>query len=291
MGLYPPSNQMQVIESISEMQEVVAKRRSRRRGKTIALVPTMGHLHPGHLSLVKLAKKKADTVILSLFVNPTQFGINEDFNKYPRNRQRDLELCKEHGVDIVFAPLVKKIFPPGYSTYIKEDRLSAGLCGVSRPVLFRGVCTIVIKLLNIMRPDILFLGRKDAQQAAVVKKMVSDLHIPVRVLMGTTIREKSGLAISSRNIYLNETQKRDATIIYQALAKARNMVKEGIINVDRIKAEVNHILSSVRRIRIIYVDIVEKDSMEPLREIVPRRSLITVAVWCDEVRLIDNVVV
>ena len=283
--------QMQVIESINEMQDVAAKLRSRRRGKIIALVPTMGHLHKGHLSLVKLAKKKADIIVISLFVNSTQFGINEDFNKYPRSRRRDLELCEEHGVDIVFTPSAKKIYPPDYSTYIKEERLSAGLCGVSRPVLFPGVCTIVIKLLNMVRPDVLILGRKDAQQAAVVKKMVRDLHIPVSVHLGPTIREKSGMAVSSRNIYLNEVQKRDAAIIYQALTKARNMVKEGVKNVDRIKAEVNHILSSVRRIRIIYVDVVEKDTMVQLREIVPRRSLIAVAVWCDEVRLIDNIVV
>lgn len=291
MGLYPPSKQMQVIESINEMHEVAAKWRSRRRGKIIALVPTMGHLHEGHLSLVKLAKKKADTVVLSLFVNPTQFGINEDFNKYPSNHKRDLELCEEHGVDIVFAPAANNIYPPDYSTFINEEKLSAGLCGVSRPVLFRGVCTIIIKLLNILRPDILCLGRKDAQQAAVVNKMIRDLHIPVGVLIGPTIRDKSGLAVSSRNIYLNEIQKRDAAIIYQALSKARNMVKEGVKNVDRIKAEVSHILSSVRRIRIIYVDIVDKDTMEQLREIVPRRSLIAAAVWCDEVRLIDNIVV
>jgi len=279
---------MQIIDSVTEMQSLAISLRSKDR--LIGLVPTMGALHDGHLDLLETAKAQADIVVVSIFVNPTQFGPNEDFGAYPRDLERDIKLCEEAGADIVFVPKVEELFPKDYSTYISEEKLSEGLCGVSRPIHFRGVLTVVVKLFNLVRPDLAVFGQKDAQQAAVLKKMVVDLHFCVQILIRPTVREEDGLAMSSRNRSLHSTQRKDAAVIFQALQAAKTLYDSGNRNVDRILAEATHTLSTSRRIRVIYVSFVDSETLEPLRDLVEGRSLLAVAVWVDEVRLIDNIV-
>jgi len=278
---------MQVIKTVKEMQAVAASLRS--EGKKIAFVPTMGYLHAGHLSLVDKARENADVVVASIFVNPTQFGPSEDLSSYPRDLERDLESCEHGGVDIVFVPPVEEIYPTGYSTFVTEEGLSLPLCGKSRPAFFRGVCTVLTKLFNIVHPHVAVFGQKDAQQAAVVKHMVQDLNFEIEVLIGTTVREEDGLAMSSRNAYLKPFQRKDAVRIYQALQKGEAIYDSGIDNVDRILAEITHHISEVRRLRMIYVQAVDMNTMKPLRRVEKGRTLIATAVWCDEIRLIDNI--
>lgn len=278
---------MQIIQSVNEMQSHAIGLRS--NGSLIGLVPTMGSLHEGHLSLIDIAKERADKVIVSIFVNPTQFGPSEDYEQYPRVLEEDLEKCKERGVDIVFTPSVSEMYPKGYSTYVEEEHISAGLCGISRPHFFRGVTTVCLKLFNIARPDLAVFGQKDAQQCAVIKKMVADLNLPTEVLLGPTLREADGLALSSRNAYLTEVQRQDALSISKALHIAKAMVEEGTRSVDRIVAEITHHLSLHRRVRVIYVQVVDKESMEHASEIVPGKQLVAVAAWVDQTRLIDNI--
>ncbi len=277
---------MQIIPSITEMQALAISLRT--QGKLIGLVPTMGALHEGHLRLIDTARQRADVVIVSIFVNPTQFGPNEDFAKYPRALEADAAACEKRGADIIFAPKKDDIYPPGYSTYVTEERISKGLCGISRPGHFRGVCTVVNLLFNITRPDLAIFGQKDAQQAAIIKKMAADLWLPVQIVVAPTVREADGLAMSSRNQYLSEEQRQDAARIYRALREGKRLVDEGIRSPDRVLAEVTHVLSQSRRIRVIYVTMVDRDSFAPTREIVPGKCLIAVAVWVNDVRLIDN---
>ncbi len=278
---------MQKISSINEMQSHAISLRS--NGCLIGLVPTMGCLHEGHLSLIDIAREKADKVIVSIFVNPAQFGANEDFDRYPRVLAEDLELCREKGVDIVFNPESAEIYPEGYSTYVEEEQVSAGLCGVSRPNHFRGVATVCLKLFNITRPDFAVFGQKDAQQCAVVRKMASDLNLPIEILVGPTLRDADGLATSSRNRYLTPTQRSDALTIPKALGEGKKLVEQGVRNVDRVVAEVIHHLSQCRRIRVLYVQVVDNETMEPAREIEPGRHSIVLAAWVDQTRLIDNI--
>src|SRR5258708_2534192 len=268
------------------MQSLAVKLRSEKR--LICLVPSMGYLHEWHLTLIRHAKEQVDTVVVSIFVNPIQFGPSEDFAKYPRDLERDLKLCAEAGADIVFRPSTDELYPKGYSTYISEDFIGKPLEGVSRPTHFRGVLTVVAKLFNIVSPDIAVFGQKDAQQVAVVKKMVNDLHMIVNIVVVPTVRESDGLAMSSRNRYLSTTQREDAIVIAQALRKAKEMVDSGVKNADRLIAEATHILGTKRRIRVIYVATVDRATMEPQREIIPGKSLMAIAAWVDEVRLIDN---
>lgn len=260
------------------------------KGQLIGLVPTMGALHDGHLSLIRLAAERADAVVVTIFVNPTQFAPNEDFNKYPRELENDVAKCEGAGADYIFAPAHEEIYPKGYSTYITEEHVAKPLEGVSRPTHFRGVTTVVAKLFNICRPDLAVFGQKDAQQVAVIKKMVADLNFSVDIVVGPTLREPDGLALSSRNRYLTATQRQEALAISQALFKARDMVAAGERRKDRLVAEATHILSQQRRIRVIYVSLVDRDSMEPVREAEPGRAVLAIAVWMEETRLIDNIV-
>lgn len=277
---------MEVIRSVQEMHSQATRLRG--QGRLIGFAPTMGALHEGHLSLIDVARENADVVIVSIFVNPTQFGPNEDFDKYPRKIEEDLAACEARGADIVFMPEKDDILPPDFSTYVEEEKRSQGLCGVSRPGHFRGVSTIVAILFNVCRPDFAVFGQKDAQQAAVIKKMVHDLRFPVEVIIAPTVRESDGLAMSSRNRYLEAGQRADAARLSQALMFARDMVAKGNLSVDRIKAEVSHLLGQSRRIRIIYVEVVDKDTMKPEREVKPGQSLLTAAIWLEQTRLIDN---
>ena len=261
----------------------------RAQGKSVGLVPTMGALHEGHLSLMRQAREQADVVVVSIFVNPVQFGPNEDLSKYPREMESDLAKCEEAGVAVVFAPTTEEFYPKGFSTFVTEESVAKPLEGVSRPAHFRGVTTVVAKLFNVVRPDVAVFGQKDAQQVAVIKKMVKDLFFPVKIIVGATVREADGLAMSSRNRYLMPMQRKDALCIHRALEKAKAMVAAGERRVDRLVAEMTHLMGEVRRVRVIYVTISDRDSMEALKgELVIGKSIITVAAWVDEVRLIDN---
>jgi pantoate--beta-alanine ligase len=277
---------MQTITSVFEMQSLVAELRSKDR--LIGLVPTMGALHEGHLSLVRLARERSDFVVVSIFVNPIQFSPSEDFARYPRDLERDCQLCEQAGADLVFAPVAEELYPKGYSTYLVEEFIGRPLEGVSRPTHFRGVLTVVAKLFNIVRPDIAVFGQKDAQQVAVIKKMANDLHFMVDVVTAPTVREPDGLAMSSRNRYLSANQRADALVIAQALKCAKDMADSGVRSADRLIAEVTHLLGTRRRLRVIYVSIVDRSTMEAVREVLPGKALLAIAVWVDEIRLIDN---
>jgi len=278
---------MQVIRSVKEM-----KTRSmdlRREGKTIGFVPTMGFLHEGHLSLVDLIRKDCDILLLSIYVNPTQFGVGEDFDKYPRDTERDLELCRSRGVDLVFIPESSEIYAGNASTYVVEEEVGMGMCGNARPNHFRGVATVCAKLFNLCLPNYVALGQKDAQQVVVLKRMIRDLHFPIEVVVGPILREPDGLAMSSRNKYLQPKQREEALLVYQSIQAAQKVVEEkGPSNVDRVKAEVLNVLKQGRLLRVNYVDIVDRGTMRPEKEIAAGRSLLAVAVWVDQVRLIDN---
>jgi pantoate--beta-alanine ligase len=278
---------MQVIASIFDMQSTAENLRSKDR--LIGLVPTMGALHEGHLSLIRLAKERADTVIVSVFVNPTQFGPSEDYTNYPRDLGRDLDLCEKAGADLVFTPAVEEMYPKGFSTYVSEELISKPLCGISRPAHFRGVTTVVAKLFNIVRPDLAVFGQKDAQQIAVIKKMVNDLHFCVDIVTAPTVREPDGLAMSSRNRFLTAIQRGEALVISQALHKAKGMVESGVHNTDRLIAEATHLMGNRRRVRVIYASIVDRCTMEAVREVLPGKAMMAIAAWVDEVRLIDNI--
>jgi pantoate--beta-alanine ligase len=279
---------MQKIATVSEMRQLV--RELRAQGRRIALVPTMGALHAGHLALIQAAQKPGDAVIVSVFVNPLQFGPSEGVGAYPRTPEADFAFCEEAQVDAVFTPAAEEIYPRGYSTYVNEETYSKPLCGITRPTHFRGVTTIITKFINIMHPDSLVLGQKDVQQAAVLRKMIADLHLDVAIIVVPTARDTDGLAYGVRNRDLTTSQRQEAAVVQQALHKAREMVESGVRSTDRLVAEVTHIIGQRRRVRVIYVSIVDGTTMEAVREIVPGKNLLMIAVWVDEVRLIDNVV-
>lgn len=278
---------MQKILSVSEMRSVAA--RFLAEGKTVALVPTSGALHAGHAALIAAAEAKADVVVVSVFANPLAFGPSEKFETYPRSPDADARLCEELNVDVVFMPSAEEMLPRGYSTQVIEDAVSKPLCGVSRPTHFRGVTTLMVKLLNIVHPTVVVLGQKDAQLAAVVRKMIADLLFGVEVALVPTVREADGLAVSVRNSHLTSNQRQDALSIHASLKRAQEMVAQGVRSTDRVVAEATHILGERRRVRVIYVSMVDENTMEPMREIVPGRTLLAIAVWVDELRLTDNV--
>jgi pantoate--beta-alanine ligase len=277
---------MQKIEKISAMREAASA--LRQAGKRIAFVPTMGALHAGHASLIRLAREKADVVIVSAFVNPLQFGPSEDLAKYPRTPLPDAALCEKEGVEVLFCPTPEEMFPRGFSTLVIEDTVSKPLCGVVRPVLFRGVLTCWLKLFNIVRPDVVVMGEKDPQQIAVVRKAAADLLLPLEIITGLAVRDPDGLAVSARNNYLNPLHRTEALAVYGALCKAKEMVDSGVKSADRLVAEVTHLIAAKRRLRVIYISVVDKHTMEPLREIVSGQCILAISFWVDEVRLTDN---
>jgi len=279
---------MECIESVHQMQSLAISLRL--RGRLIALVPTQGALHPGHTSLIAAARKQADMVVVAIFVNPAQFGPSEDFSRYPRDLEGDFKLCEEAGADVVFVPSVEEMYPRRFSTHVVEEVISKGLCGVSRPSHFRGVTTMLAKLCNIVRPDMLVFGQKTAQRAAVARRMIEDLNFSVQVMVEPTVRDEAGIALGSRNLNLTQGQRDDMAVIYGALVAGKALVDSGIRNIDRVIAEATHTLSERRRVRVIYVSIVDCETIEPERVIEPGRSLLIVAVWIEEVRFIDNIV-
>ena len=278
---------MEVLSTVSEIQALSL--RLQKEGRSIGFVPTMGYLHEGHLSLIDLIRGRSDVLILSIFVNPTQFGLGEDLEKYPRDWERDLQLCRERKVDYVLAPHADEIYLSDASTYVSEEGVSSGLCGQARPTHFKGVTTICAKLFNLCRPTYLALGQKDAQQVVVLKRMIRDLHFPIEVVIGPTIREADGLALSSRNSYLNEKQRADALLLHRALEAGRRLVDEkGVRSVDRVKAEVMNVLRTGSFIRVNYAEVVNRETMNLESEIELGLSMLVVAVWIDTIRLIDN---
>jgi pantoate--beta-alanine ligase len=278
---------MITIDSVSEMRRTADE--FRRAGRAVALVPTSGALHAGHAALIARAKETAEVVVVAVFANPLAFGPNENFARYPRTPESDALFCRRLGVDVLFAPSTEEMFPRGYSTFVTEEVVSKPLCGVSRPAHFRGVTTALVKLLALVRPDRIVLGQRDAQQVAVVRKVIADLCLGVEVTVAPIVRETDGLVLTVRNADLTSGQRQEAAAVQVALLRAKEMVGQGVRIPDRIIAEVTHLLGQKRRVRVIYVAIVDPATMEPLREVVPGASLLALAVWIDEVRLIDNI--
>jgi pantoate--beta-alanine ligase len=279
---------MEVVNATESLRVLV--KAARNAGKKVGFVPTMGALHVGHISLIEAAVKECDFVVVSIFVNPTQFGEGEDFEKYPRPLEADLDICRNGGVDVVFLPTPEQMYPTENITWINVEKLTETLCGGSRPGHFRGVATVCAKLFNIVGPDAAFFGAKDGQQAVVIKRMVADLNMPVDIVVCPTVREDDGLAVSSRNKYLTEEQKKDATLIYKSLEKCREMIEAGTTDTGTITAEMRKILSQAASIQIEYVSIVDADNLQKLDKIIGK-VLAAVAVRIGPARLIDNIVV
>ncbi len=279
---------MEVVNATESLRVLV--KAARNAGKKIGFVPTMGALHVGHISLIEAAVKECDFVVVSIFVNPTQFGEGEDFENYPRPLEADLDICRKGGVDVVFLPTPDQMYPTENITWVNVEKLTETLCGESRPGHFRGVATVCAKLFNIVGPDAAFFGAKDAQQVVVIKRMVTDLNMPVEIVVCPTVREGSGLAVSSRNKYLTEEQKKDATLIYKSLQKCREMIEAGSTDTGSITAEMRKILSQAASIQIEYVSIVDAETLQKLDKIIGE-VLAAVAVRIGDARLIDNIVV
>lgn len=279
---------VEVITSIREMH--LAADAARCRGLKIGLVPTMGFLHDGHLSLVRRAREESDLVVVSIFVNPKQFGPGEDFDRYPRSFDRDVGLVGQVGGDVVFAPSNEEMYPGGFDTSVEVGRLARGLCGASRPGHFRGVATVVAKLLCAAKPHLAFFGQKDAQQSIVIARLAADLNIDTRIVVCPTVREDDGLAMSSRNAYLSGEERKDAAVLYASLTLAELMIRDGERNSSAIVGAMQRLILSKPSARIDYAAIVDPHSLEPLA-LLQDESLILLAVWVGRTRLIDNMTV
>jgi len=275
---------MKVIETIAEVKEA----RHELKG-SVGFVPTMGYLHEGHLSLVKRARAENDTATASIFVNPTQFGPKEDFESYPRDTERDLALLEKEKTDIVFMPSAAEIYPPRFNSWVEVEDITGRLEGASRPGHFRGVTTVVAKLFNIVEPTRAYFGQKDAQQLAVIKKMVKDLNMDLEIVACPTVREPDGLAMSSRNTYLNPEERKAATVLYQSLNLAKEMWLKGEKNADKIRREMTGLIRRQPLAHIDYVSIADNETLEELEEI-KTPALVSLAVKIGKPRLIDNIV-
>ncbi|MFX4263531.1 pantoate--beta-alanine ligase [Pelotomaculum propionicicum] len=278
---------MRIFHTIAEIREFV--RQARADGHSIGLVPTMGYLHEGHLELMSQAKKQCDTVIISIFVNPAQFGPGEDLASYPRDLDRDAGMAETVGVDAIFNPGVEEIYPSGYCTYVDVERITDRLCGASRPGHFRGVATVVTKLFNIVKPDYAFFGQKDAQQVLVIKRMATDLNMEVEVVTVPTVRERDGLAMSSRNIYLDPAQRQAALSLNRSLKRAAAEVRAGERDAAKIRQLVIDIIKAEPLAEIDYVEIYSHPDLEPV-EAIKGPALLALAVKMGRARLIDNII-
>lgn len=278
---------MIVVEKISQAREILSEKK--KNGLRIGFVPTMGCLHKGHISLIEKAKSLSDYVVVSIFVNPIQFGPNEDFDKYPRTFEQDKTMCEIHNVQMVFHPSVEEMYPIGSSTFVEvEGQIGKVLCGAKREGHFRGVATVVTKLFNIIEPDIAVFGQKDAQQASIIKKMVKELNFPVEIVVSETVREKDGLAMSSRNNYLSKEERAVAPLIKKALDEANFAFVKGETRASILKGIVEEKIKSSPLFRIDYVEIVDAETFLPVKEIY-KPSLLGVAVFLGKTRLIDNI--
>lgn len=279
---------MKILTTVEEMQKYA--KRNYKKGREIALVPTMGYFHDGHVMLIREARKLCDRLVVSIFVNPLQFGRGEDFTSYPRDMKKDLELARGNGVNVVFSPTAEELYPAGYSTFVNEEKISTRLCGAFRPGHFKGVATVVAKLFNIVRPHVAVFGQKDAQQVAIIKKMVRELDYPVQIVVIPTIREKGGLACSSRNDYLTPRERAEAAVLHAALQKAREMVRTGFRDARAIVDTVRKMIAASPLVSIEYVEAVHPDTLESVNEI-RAQTLIALAVRVGKARLIDNILV
>jgi pantoate--beta-alanine ligase len=266
-------------------RELAAARQER---KTVGLVPTMGALHAGHASLIRVARAETGLVVVSLFVNPRQFGPNEDFTRYPRPLDQDLELCRREGVDLVFAPSAEAIYPPDYCTYVEVTRVQDGLCGRTRPGHLRGVATVVLKLFNLVQPDIAYFGQKDAQQARLIQQLVRDLNVPVQLRICPTVREPDGLAVSSRNQYLDANQRRHATVLFRALTEAQELVQRGERDPRVLERAMRDRIRGTPGAVLDYAEVVDAEMLRPLERL-RGDVLLAMAVKFGTTRLIDNI--
>jgi pantoate--beta-alanine ligase len=279
---------MKILTSVKQMKALAQGLRL--RGKTIGFVPTMGALHEGHLSLIRAARKRVDAVVVSIFVNPTQFGPAEDFYQYPRDPRGDQEKCKKAGVDVLFKPPVSQIYAKDYATFVTTERLTEVLCGPFRPGHFRGVTTVVAQLFNIVRPHTAFFGQKDYQQAVVIQRMAKDLHFDLNIVTVPTVREPDGLAMSSRNAYLSSKERQAARLLYQALIVGRGMILGGEKDPLKIRSRLEPLIKKEGMARIEYISICHPETLQEVQK-VEGKTLIALAVWIGKTRLIDNILV
>lgn len=279
---------MKIINDINEMQTFAANLRQQR--KTIGFVPTMGFLHEGHLSLMRIARPKCDALVVSIFVNPTQFGPTEDYEKYPRNFEQDERFCRQENVDIIFYPSKERMYSEPHHTFVNVSALSETMCGLSRPGHFQGVATVVAKLFNIVKPHLAVFGQKDYQQALIIRQMVNDLNFDVEILTGPIIREADGLAMSSRNKYLRSEEREKAQLLFKSLEMAKKLVKEGKYEAEFISKQIRDLILQTRGVVIDYIAIVDGRTLRPIEEI-SENTLIALAVKIGDTRLIDNIVI
>jgi len=278
---------MKILKAAAEMR--AASRRTRRGGKRLGFVPTMGALHQGHLSLVQAAKAQSDVAAVSIFVNPTQFGPQEDFAKYPRTFERDCALLEKEGVEFVFAPSVDEMYPNGAVTYVIVERLSEKLCGRSRPGHFRGVTTVVSKLFHIVEPDWAFFGQKDAAQVAIIRRMVRDLDMPVEIVVCPIVRQPDGLAMSSRNTYLDPQQRKSALVLYRSLMRVEEVFRSGERNSAKLISAGKEVIAQEASARLDYLEVVDPDNLD-FMPVISADALVAMAAFVGTTRLIDNVV-
>ncbi len=277
---------MQVVQTITELRAAVAQARA--AGKSVGFVPTMGCLHAGHLALVTRARQEATFTVVSIFVNPTQFGPNEDFSRYPRTFDADRAACESAGADLIFAPTPADFYPAGASTWVDVEGISTGLCGQFRPGHFRGVATVVAMLFNAVQADVAIFGQKDLQQLAVIRRMVRDLHFPVRIIAHETVRESNGVAMSSRNRYLSPEDFQRATAIPAALTEARRLVAAGTTEAALVRTAAQACLAREPAIRLQYIELVDQETMAPVTQVTPGRCALAIACHLGNTRLIDN---
>lgn len=276
---------MEVFHTIDELKKQI--KTWKKENYRIALVPTMGFLHAGHESLIKAAAGENDKVVVSIFVNPIQFGPNEDYSTYPRDMEKDIDTCRKAGADCIFAPEPKEMYGQGSYTFVNVEKLTEGLCGARRPGHFRGVCTVVSKLFNIVTPDRAYFGQKDAQQLAVIKKMVKDLNFDIEIVGCPIIREADGLAMSSRNTYLSQDERKAALVLSRSLNLAKTTLSNGERNVDTVKQIISTEIKKEPLSRIDYIEIVDSENLQSV-ETVNRSVLVAIAVYIGKTRLIDN---
>lgn len=277
---------MQIVTDPAAMQQLAFTWRD--QGGRIVLVPTMGYFHEGHLSLMAYGRGQGDHLVVSIFVNPTQFGPQEDLDRYPRDLERDCDLAAKQGVDVIFAPNAEQMYPPGYQTFVEVTEVTRGLCGASRPIHFRGVATVVLKLFNLVQPHVAVFGEKDYQQLIAMQRLVADLNVPVTVIGRPLVREADGLALSSRNVYLNPEERRAALKLSQALFLARDMAAQGERSRDRLFAAITPLLDAEPLLRLDYLSLVDNHTLAELPTI-QHTARLAIAAYVGQIRLIDNI--
>ncbi len=279
---------MRLVKTIKEMKKL--SNDWKKQGLKVAFVPTMGFLHEGHLALVRKARQLGDKLVVSIFINPLQFGPKEDFKEYPRDLDRDMRLLEKEGTDVVFTPSEEEMYPSDYQTFVEVTRLTQGLCGAFRPGHFKGVTTVVLKLFNIVKPDIAIFGEKDYQQLQVIKQMVKDLNLDVEVIGHPTVREEDGLAMSSRNTYLSPLERKSAVSLYKALLLAQELVKKGERDPEKVKKQLKDFIYSFPYTQVQYIEFVDPETLEPVKTL-EKPVLCAMAVYVGKARLIDNMLI